>query len=992
MNYNNLLSSTRTTMSLLLALSIGLPAIAASGVKTTTTPAAEAAIKASKAPANEEDPTLQYLPILPQTAETIDKLKKFEAEGEAAFQKHDLDKALSKWQEAYGLSKEMRSSEGEGRALTNMCRLYYDRGQLVRAKELGENALEVLNNSSDQKAIARARVAMAQVYFKQDNHALAGQLLEMAMKSYAELGVDDAPDAAKVMNLAGNLLANTGKLKESIPFFQNSASYYGKAGDYANEISMRTAIAAMYQELGYLVAGEEEANQALTSALNSKDPALVVGALATLANCQYNLGEYENALQKYDMAMATQVKLADQLAVAQFQAGYGSTLSALGELESAKKYLENACTILKTKGNALSQATLLNSLAIVETQLSQYQSAFQHFQQAMEMQAIATPRRPKLNVIIMQNLAYARARSGDNRGAKQTLTAILTNFKKLDNQFLEGRTYAALGEICLTLKETAAAESFIKQGIAISEKVHDDASLWRNYTNLAQVYITQAQIPQAQPLTQQQLQQQQQQIKDTLNSAVSFIRSPQAGNFGSPESLNFPSSREDLSYKLVSLLVGQKMAGTAYSVAAQLKEESFITDWKRSQGIVKAADQEIYNDLYKQRIHIHAAEVGSNPTNLVKEWQNWMSRFAQLAAENKPLARLIAPLPLTAQEITKLAQQKHLTVLDYFVGSNGTMVFSVNPQGKLTAFNLPVGRKQLESQVASLISASTKPETSATTPAVDADKKMLQILGSELLPANVMATLPKNEDDTLVVIPDAVLLNVPFAALVDNTGKFLVESHTLSMFSSAAALIDGASSQDKTAGQNVVLAEPATGTVVKTSAEVNAVASAFEPENITMLTGKTSLPELEEKTAGNSYLHLATQLTLPANDPLMVEIPVLVNKGKNSPKLSAKQLFQTNLSPDLFVLSGTTVNAKDTRGHAVKVFSRGLNYTGARNVMMSLWQEPVEDRSGQLAEFYKESHGGLSRAKSLRKAQLKGLSRNASPRLWAAYQIWGPSF
>jgi len=212
------------------------------------------------------------------------------------------------------------------------------------------------------------------------------------------------------------------------------------------------------------------------------------------------------------------------------------------------------------------------------------------------------------------------------------------------------------------------------------------------------------------------------------------------------------------------------------------------------------------------------------------------------------------------------------------------------------------------------------------------------------------------------------------------------------MFSSAAAFVDGANTQDKTAGQNVVLAEPANSPVVKTSPEVNAVASAFEPENITMVTGRTTLQDLEEKSAGNSYFHLATPLTLSANDPATIELPVLANKEKNSPRLAAKYLFQSNLSPDLFVLSGTTVNAKDTHGHAVKVLSRGLNYAGARNVMMSLWQEPTEERADQLAAFYKESHGGLSQAKSLRKAQLKGISRNASPRLWAAYQIWGPSY
>lgn len=988
MKFNNLLSSTRTTMSLLLALSFSLPALAAPPqVKTSTTGNIS---NNSGNTSAVDDPTLEFLPLIPQTPEMIDKLKRYESDGEIAFQKHELDRALTKWQEAYGLSKEMRSSEGEGRALTNMCRLYFERGQLVRAKELGENALEVLTNSSDQKALARARVSLAQVYFKQDNPSLAGQLLEMAMKSYSELGVDDAPDAAKVMNLAGNLLATSGKLKESIPFFQGAASYYGKAGDLVSEINMRTAIAAMYQELGYLVAGAEEASQAVTSALASKDVTLMVGALATLANCEYNLGEYEDARLRYELAIATGIKLADQLAIAQFQSGYGSTLAALGELETAKTYLENACTILKTKGNALSQASLLNTLANVETLLGQYPSAFQHYNQAMEMQAISTPRRPKLHVIIMQNLAFAKARSGDNRGAKQTLTTILPTFKKLDNQFLEGRTYAALGEVCYNLKEIPAAESFLKQGIAISEKVHDDASLWRNYTNLAQIYQIRQQLPQTVPLTPQQVQLQQQQLKDALNSAVSFIRSPQAGHFGSPENLSFTTSREDLAYKLVSILVNQKMAGTAFSVAAQLKEDSFIADWKRSQGTVKSADQEIYYDLYKQRAHIHAAEIGSNPTTLVKEWQNWMSRFAQLATENKPLARLIAPLPLTAQEVINLAKQKQLTVLDYFVGSNSTTVFSINGAGKLSAFNLPFGRKLLESQVASLINASTKSDSQTAAP--DTDKKMLQILGSELMPANLVATLPKNAEDTLVIVPDAVLLNVPFAALIDNNGKFLIENHTLAMFASTAALMDSANSMDKTAGQNVVLAEPANGAVVKTSQEANAVASAFEPENITMLTGRTTLQDLEEKSAGNGNLHLTTSLNLSATDPLMIEIPLLANKDKNSPKLSARQLFQSNLSPDLFVLSGTAVNAKDTHGHAVKVLSRGLSYAGARNVMMSFWQEPAEERSGQLAEFYKESHGGMSRAKSLRKAQLTGLSRNASPRLWAAYQIWGPSY
>ena len=131
---------------------------------------------------------------------------KLEEEGENLFKQRLLEKALAKWQEAYGLSLEMKYSEGEGRALTNMGRIFIERGQFVKAKYMGENAIEVLAGVSDKKALGRAHLYLAQAYFGLDNPVWAGEQLDQAMKAFSADAGNNAADTAKVMAIAANVL------------------------------------------------------------------------------------------------------------------------------------------------------------------------------------------------------------------------------------------------------------------------------------------------------------------------------------------------------------------------------------------------------------------------------------------------------------------------------------------------------------------------------------------------------------------------------------------------------------------------------------------------------------------------------------------------------------------------------------------------------------------------------------------------------------------
>jgi CHAT domain-containing protein/Tfp pilus assembly protein PilF len=922
--------------------------------------------------------SVHEMPVMPEltnnTPESIDKVTKLMGEGEKLFKAKQLDKALVKWQEAYGMSIEMKYSEGEGQALTNMCRFFLERGQLVKAKNMGENATEVLATALDKQALGRARVQLARAYFGLDNAAGAGAQLDDALKLFTQNNVNNAGDAAEILTVSAGLLSRIGKLKESLKFYEQAATFYLQANDFTNSISTRIQIANILTQLGLFVAANEEAVKAVTQARTSNSTLALISALTCLANTEYVLGEYSNARKTFEqligLMQSADTKTLTPAGRGVIDVGYGSTLVATGDLDQARVVLERSIPAVRKSGALSTQATAYNSLGIIDEIQGQHAKAIQDIQGALDLELVTTSKAPRFHVILLQNIAAVESRSGDNRNARTHLEQALGILKKEKSPLLEGRTLSSLAEVQLKLADATSAEELLQRAISISGKIKDDAALWRDYTILARIQFTQEMVPQG---------------KASLISALSYFRSPQAGVFPSPEQLPFVSTREDLGQRLVAMCAKQGLAEQALLAAEQLKEESFSNDWSRRGGLVRAGDRDVYTDLVTLRAHLHAAETSSTPDKLTSEWQAYLGRFRTLTAENKNLARLIAPVPITVMDVMKAVTARKATIVEYLVGVESTVVFTLDPAGRISSTVLPIGSKRLQSQVTALLASPSANEADAT--ANDQrERVILQALYNELLPASVRNFIPKNPDQMVVIIPDGALFNLPFAALVDGQGKYLVENHLLTMASSMGVFLD--SPPRYTDDLSVVITSPTNGS----GDESQQITQNLQPEMVTRLMGNDAeIGAITEQSRGKAVFHFTNNTPLSVN-PMRCLMPISAGKAEGSRKVTADRLFEQSIPSDLVLMSATSVNAKDVQGNAVKVFSRGFSYAGARNVMLSLWVEPETARTHELIEFYKGKQEGLNQAQSLRKAQLLALSQNPSPKSWAAFQLLGPGF
>lgn len=908
----------------------------------------------------------------PRTQESMDRIFTLEKEGQAFFVKNDFLKALTKFQEMYADCKEVKYGDGEGRALERMASIYLAKGEKTRAKSLIENSMEVLSNSQDKKSLGKTRVTAAQVYLSLDNPMWAFKQLELAMKDFNSSAVNDADEAARAMLLAAELAVKIDQPKDAVKFYKAAAVYFGQAGRHELEVNLHNTAAGMLQEMGLNVAALEEAQKAVAIARQQKSDIMLAASLTQVTSCLYSLCEYMAARKTAEEIQYLKLDNQPPVALAIMAEAYGFALAATGSVDHSRACLEKTWQLMKEGAPAFHKAQVLNALGVLNTLRGNYGIAIEQLRQALDTQTVIGKGRTRLGLMVSQNLASALAKSGENRNAKAELEGAVRVMAKMANpdpQIL-GQLYAGLGEVCFTLKEFPQSEAYIKKSIDVASKTNDDNTLWRDYTNLARLQVA-SQLP----------------ATESLSSAASHFRSPQAGAFFTAESNPYPTSRDELASELVSMLLSANMLEQAFITAEQVKEEAFITEWQKNGGEVKSSDRELYNDLVTERAHLHAAETSATPDKMQKRWQDWMRRHQLLASDNRELARLISPVPLNLPELVGKAQENQVTVLDYLVGPKVSFVFTIDRQGRLSAAKLGVGKDQLKAQIASVLQASAKsgPEARAT------EKRLLQNLFNELMPEHVQKFLPQNPDQLVAIVPDSVLFNLPFAALVDNQGRYVVESHTLTTLPAILSFMDNGVTYG--ADQSLVFNAGNENEGTRENQEVTELSQLFQPDQVLKLVGKNAdISQLQEQTrTTNSVLHFSSPLLLQDNNLLKAALPMQSPTGNNpaEKKVTADTLFKSNLPSDLAVWSGTSVNPKDSVGGGVKILSRGLAYAGVKNVLLSLWVEQNPQRTEELLEFYKGRQQGLTQAQSLRKAQLLAISKDPSPRNWAAFQLIG---
>lgn len=353
------------------------------------------------------------------------------------------------------------------------------------------------------------------------------------------------------------------------------------------------------------------------------------------------------------------------------------------------------------------------------------------------------------------------------------------------------------------------------------------------------------------------------------------------------------------------------------------------------------------------------------------------------------------------QIATVSAIQSKLTgnsaLLSYFIGAEEIYVFIISSKDisaerivKSDQFDrLPVGlRNSIKYKSKSAFVSSSK------------------ALHSQLIPKL------KSSIKELIILPDGALGTIPFEALISEESdgssysnfNYLLQDYHIS-YDYSATLFTQRKQNAAVENPQILLVAPVE--FQNNELRMNALpGSEKEIEEIKFLfQGNNCVPKVqmgknasesnlkEEELSNFQFVHFATHGFVNESEPSLSRIFLSPDENQDG-SLYTGEIYNLEINADLVTLSACETGlGKIAKGEGIVGLSRALQYAGANNIIVSLWQVADESTAQMMIEFYKynlyNDHHGYNTALRQAKLSLLNSDEYANPYYWAPFVLVG---
>jgi CHAT domain-containing protein len=905
----------------------------------------------------------------------------------------EIDKALVNYETARAIASEIKEVKLEALILGNMISAYRTAGNWPKAIQSAEKNLALRRELKDDQLVTKSLLAMGDLYRSQNS---SKENSEQAIKYYGESlkSAEKTRNKSDINSALHNIGAVYMNADSALYNFRKAAEYLEKAlagwkslNNQAMETNALHLLGVLYagsiendgktrcdQGIGYL-----EKSIALMQSL--KNQSAEAQALNTLSQCYQKGKQYQQAINLQEKGLVAAQRSQNRL-----QEGLGSVDLAksyrlIGNLSKAEQLAQQGVATLREIKNYQWEVYALDEISKIHVALGAGDRAIEAQNRRVELAYIHDVRLINygLNAVFISLKGVKKFDAVTYRDQEEKHLRAQLIQHKFSTSLLD-----LLGPKVIDIKQAGFfAPSALGRNIRESVTVLGDAHLEaKKYAQAIEFY--------------------QSALSEDIDKGDSFSM----GDIDLLTKLGDVSQRmnrlkESESYLRLALKYGEMFrTNLGYSKDSPTKKQS---DADR----IFLAERKTRN--FKQLQQVLVRQDRSNEALEMAE-EARARTFVELLASRttgRPLGDLLPNAP-NLEAMRQIAKQHNATLVQYsIVDDNLLYIWVIKPSGEISFRSTPLDParplKQLVSNSrtemgirgrASIKIASTKSEPSElTNSSTQANLARLH----QLLIDPIAQDLPGDPNQQVIFLPQDELFLVPFAALPDAQGRYLIERHTLSTAPSIQTLefTQALAQRPKTQKGIVVVGDPKMPIVEGIALiplpgarqEAINIAQIFQTQSLLgeQATKSTVLQQI--KTA--KILHLATHGLLDNVRDDMPGAIALAPSGQDNGLLSAGEIFDLKLNLDLVVLSACDTGRGKITGDGVVGLSRSFFAAGTSSVLVSLWAVNDGSTNALMSEFYRQLQTEPNKSKALRQAMLKTRERHPNPIDWAAFTLIG---
>lgn len=745
---------------------------------------------------------------------------------------------------------------------------------------------------------------------------------------------------------AGMAAFQANDYEAAIAAWQIALEHYEALDNVEQAAVTNNALAAAAISMGRFQTAIAFAQRSVELAQSLDNPILEAQALGNLGIAYQSYGAYNDAVITYEAAISLLRSQTASAAIAQLHSLLGNTYEALGDYDSAISAQQTSLAIAREAMAATQEATALMNLGGLYSLRGEYDRAIQNYETGI---ALATE---------INNLGSAAY-----------------GFNNL------GGTYQKLAQ-----HESALAH--FRASLELAQQTQNLALQASVLTNMGVTFETQGQLDAA--LTSHQ-------------ASIQIARRLEEPRLLASVLNNLANTQ----YKSGNLSAAAVAVEEAISLLSSLRTDLADADK------VNVFDTQIYT--YNLLMQIQVAQQQYEAALETSELGRARAFVELLAKDNQALT-----VP-QIDHLRETAQTLDATIVEYAVVPDDAFVIHGQQRGRVARIFVwviaPTGEVTFQEISLDGIDLSLEEQVQQSRSAIGAlgrtrsigvvptetpqSSPRLNELYNRLI-APIADALPSDPEDLVVLVPHESLFYLPFAALQDNEGRYLIERHTL-LTTPAIQLLELtlAPPMPTDGAAPLVVGNPTMPPVPSlegdlqplpgAEAEAAEIADLFQTQAI--LGGEATEAQIAAAMPQANIIHLATHGLLDYVDTTdRIPIPgaiALAPDDTDDGLLTAREIADLSLSAQLVVLSACDTGLGEVTGDGVVGLSRSLLAAGAQSTVVSLWSVPDEPTAALMQAFYTELWNGANKAQALRQAMLQTQANYPDPINWAAFVLIG---
>ena len=859
--------------------------------------------------------------------------------------------------------------EGEASDYANLGNVFQSIGEYRKAKEYHEKALAMMKLTGNREKEASCYGNMGIALHSLGEYTKGIEYLEKALRIRKETG-DKKGEASDYSNL-GRMFQSSREFNKAVKCYEKALPLTKDIGDRKNEASCYGNLAALFQSVGDSIKAKEYHEKAVAIGREIGDRKGEAESFRTLGSACETCGEYAKATEYFENALAIERGMGNKSGEATCYNYLGVVSVSVGEYAQAKDYFEKALAIVVEVGDKKTEASCYGNVGMVLIRLHEHAKAKEYLEKALAL-------RKQIGDIKGEIADYAHLGDvfeyvGEFKKSKEYYEKALAIAKKAGDKKKEASCYAKLGTVIQCFGEITKAKEYLEKAIVLSKDNGDVEAELASHINLSYGELMKGNISEA---------------KSHLFASIK--NSEDIQNFlkdNDKLKISFFEKHCD-SYQLLS---------ACYLITGNPNEALSVAELGRARALA---------DLMSAQYSVEK-QTSIDP-------QSWAG-VERIAKNEKNCICLYISYTLTGDLflwILKADEQtgyRYVDVDDCFfehgITRNEDEIFD---ELMLSRFPLlPHGHGEDRSWFSSNVSQQAR-ESSETcearfrkpTAKKEQDPDQTLALYYKVIIAPVADLLDKEE---IIIVPGRSLFKVPFAALKNDSGKYLSESYRIRIVPSLTTLklIQDTPADYHSQTGALIVGDPDVGEVLFKGEVYNPTRLPSAEEEAKMI-GRLlgTKPLLGQQATKQAVLQAISSVSLihfaahgNAERGEIALAPVRPNDEipeEEDYLLTMADIAQVRLRAKLVVLSCCHSARGDIKAEGAVGIARAFLGSGARSVLVALWAINDGATMQFMSRFYEHLARGESASESLHQA-MKWMRENGFNEvgLWAPFVLIG---